>query len=117
MFKILGLGTVWGPYYSFNIFFFPVLKTWIPSTLVFVSQNMAFIPRNMNPKFCLVITLNSLHLITRAVVSLSLPDGQDKNISSIFPHFPVVSLIFPWIFFIFFLILVFRVGESTITNT
>ena len=38
--------------------------------------------------------------------------GQDKSISSIFPHFPVVSLIFPWIVFIFFLILVFRVGDS-----
>ena len=47
---------------------------------------------------------------TRAVASLSLPDGQDKNISSIFPHFPVCSLIFPQSFFIFFLILVFRVG-------
>ena len=48
----------------------------------------------------------------RAVASLSLPVGQDKNISSIFPHFPVVSLIFPQNFFIFFLILVFRVGGS-----
>ena len=48
----------------------------------------------------------------RAVASLSLPSGQDKNISSIFPHFPIVSLIFPQIFFIFFLILVFRVGDS-----
>ena len=48
----------------------------------------------------------------RAVASLSIPSGQDKNISSIFPHFPVVSLIFPQIFFIFFLILVFRVGDS-----
>ena len=27
----------------------------------------------------------------RAVASLLLPGGQDKNISSIFPHFPVVS--------------------------
>ena len=34
------------------------------------------------------------------------------NTSPIFPHFPVVSLIFPQIFFIFFLILVFRVGGS-----
>ena len=47
---------------------------------------------------------------TRAVVSLSLPGGQDKKISSIYPHFPVVSLIFPQIFFIFFHILVFQVG-------
>ena len=30
---------------------------------------------------------------SRAVASLSLPGGQDKNISSIFPHFPVFSLI------------------------
>ena len=37
----------------------------------------------------------------RAVASLSLPGEQDKNISSIFPHFPVVSLNFPQIFFIF----------------
>ena len=29
--------------------------------------------------------------------------GQDKNIFSIFPHFPVISPIFPQIFFIFFL--------------
>ena len=48
----------------------------------------------------------------RAVASLSLLVGQDRNISSIFPNFPVVSLIFPQIFFIFFLILVFRVGGS-----
>ena len=47
----------------------------------------------------------------RAVASLSLLVRQDKNISSIFPHFPVVSLIFPQNFFIFFLILVFRVGK------
>ena len=45
----------------------------------------------------------------RTVASLSLPGGQDKNISSILPHFPVGSLIFPQIFF---LILVFRVGEG-----
>ena len=48
----------------------------------------------------------------RAVASLSLPGGQDRNISSILPHFPVGSLIFPQIFFISFLILVFRVGGS-----
>ena len=30
----------------------------------------------------------------RAVASLSLPGGQDRMISSIFPHFPVASLIF-----------------------
>ena len=35
---------------------------------------------------------------------------QDKNISSMLPHFPVGSLIFPQISFIFFLNLVFRVG-------
>ena len=50
--------------------------------------------------------------LPRAVASLSLPGGQDRNISSILPHFPVGSLIFPQIFFIFFLILVFRVGGS-----
>ena len=37
---------------------------------------------------------------------------KGKNISSIFPHFPVVFPIFPQNFFIFFLILVFRVGSS-----
>ena len=41
--------------------------------------------------------------------SLSLLGGQDKKIFSIFPHFSVFALIFPQIFFIFFLILVFRV--------
>ena len=46
----------------------------------------------------------------RAIASLSLPGGQDTNISSILPHFPVGSPFFPQIFFIFFLILVFRVG-------
>ena len=44
---------------------------------------------------------------TMVVANLSLPGGQDKMISSIFPHFPVASLIFPQVFF---LILVFRVG-------
>ena len=48
----------------------------------------------------------------RAVASLSLPGGQDRMISSIFPHFPVASLIFLQFFFIFFLILVFWVGGS-----
>ena len=48
--------------------------------------------------------------IPRAVASLSLPGGQDKIISSILPHFPVGSLIFPQIFFVFLLILVLRVG-------
>ena len=37
----------------------------------------------------------------RALASLSLPGGQDKMISSIFPHFFVVSLIFPQFFFFF----------------
>ena len=50
----------------------------------------------------------------RAVASLSLPGGQDKNISSIFCHFLEVSLIFPQSFFNFFLHLVFRVGSSPI---
>ena len=50
--------------------------------------------------------------MARAVDSPSLPGGQDMNISSIFPHFPVVSFILPQVFFIFFLILVFRVGNS-----
>ena len=49
-------------------------------------------------------------LAYRAVASLSLPDGQDRNISSIFSHFPVGSLSFPQNFIIFFLILVFWVG-------
>ena len=43
---------------------------------------------------------NHLLFLTRAVASLSLSGGQDKNISSIFPHF-TDSLIFPQIFFIF----------------
>ena len=51
-----------------------------------------------------------MNVVHRAVASLSLPVGQAKNISSIFAHFPVVSLILPQNFFIF-LILVFRVGE------
>ena len=38
--------------------------------------------------------------------------ARSRNISSIFPHFPECSLIFPESFFIFFLILVFRVGGS-----
>ena len=50
-------------------------------------------------------------LSPRAVASLLLPGGQDKNVSSIFPHFPVDSLIFPQISFIFFLSLVSRVGD------
>ena len=53
-----------------------------------------------------------LNGLFRAVASLSLPGGQDRMVSSIFPHFPVASLIFPQFFFIFFLILVFRVGGS-----
>ena len=57
-------------------------------------------------RFCLQIIV-----LYRAIASLLLPGGQDKNISSIFPHFPVVILIFPQIFLIFFLILVFWVGE------
>ena len=57
----------------------------------------------------LILYDNALH---KAIASLSLPGGQDKNISSIFPHFPEGSLIFPQNFFIFFLILVFRVGGS-----
>ena len=46
-----------------------------------------------------------------ALARLSLPGRQDKNISSIFPHFPVVSLNFPRVFVIFFLILVFRMDS------
>ena len=42
----------------------------------------------------------AIGLPVRAVASLSLLGGKDKNISSIFAHFPVVSLIFPLIFFI-----------------
>ena len=49
---------------------------------------------------------------TRAEASLSLPGGQDRNISSILPHFPVGSLIFPQIFFIFFLIFVLPGGRA-----
>ena len=42
-----------------------------------------------------------MYMLPRAVASLSLPGGQEKNISSMFPHFPVVSLIFPFFFFHF----------------
>ena len=48
----------------------------------------------------------------RAVAILSLPGGQDKNISSILPHFPIFSHIFRQFSFIFFLNLAFRVGNS-----
>ena len=40
------------------------------------------------------------------------PGWARKDISSMFPHFPVVSFVFSQIFFIFFLILIFRVGGS-----
>ena len=40
--------------------------------------------------------------------------GKIRICSSIFPYFPVCCLIFPQILFIFFLILVFRVGGSPI---
>ena len=50
--------------------------------------------------------------VVMAVASLSFPGGQDRNIFSIPPHIPVLSLIFPQFFFIFFFILVFRVGDS-----
>ena len=53
-----------------------------------------------------------MNIYIRTVASLSPPGGQDRNVSSICPYFPVFSLVFPQIFFIFFLILVFRVGES-----
>ena len=63
------------------------------------------------PKNYLKYLLNDLRI--RAVTSLSLPGGQDKNISSSVPHFPLFSHIFPQFCFIFFLNLAFRVGEST----
>ena len=44
------------------------------------------------------------------LVTKSLLSRRDNNISSIFANFPVVSLIFPQIFF---LIMVFRVGEPS----
>ena len=50
--------------------------------------------------------------IIGAVASLLTPCEEDKNISSIFPHFPVVSLIFPQIFSVFFLILVLPIREG-----
>ena len=37
---------------------------------------------------------------------------HDKNIPSIFPHFPIVSLVFPLIFVSFFLILAFRMDGT-----
>ena len=45
------------------------------------------------------------------VASFLLPGGQDKIISLIFPHFPSVPLIFPQIFFNFFLVLIFWMGK------
>ena len=48
----------------------------------------------------------------RGVVALSTPGGQESNISSIFPHSPRFSLIFPQLFSIFFLNLGLRVGGS-----
>ena len=59
-----------------------------------------------------VVNLEGVEGVSGGVASLSLPDGQDKNISSIFLHFHRVFLIFPQIFFILFLILVFWVGGS-----
>ena len=50
--------------------------------------------------------------VARAVASLLPPDGQDMIIFPIFPQFLVFSFIFPHTFFIFVLILVFRVGGS-----
>ena len=47
-----------------------------------------------------------------AVASLLLLDEQDKNISSIYPVFSCSFSYFPQVFFISFLILVFRVGGS-----
>ena len=55
--------------------------------------------------------------IRRAVASLSPPGGQDNNISPKFLHFPVLSLIFPQIFFIFSLILVLRAGPGKVLAT
>ena len=51
-----------------------------------------------------VVHMVYMYAILRAVASLSLLGEQDKNFSSIFPHFLVVPLIFPQFFFIFFLI-------------
>ena len=59
----------------------------------------------VNPMHCSVGNVQ-----VRAVVSLSPPGGQNKNISSTFPHFLVFCPILPQIFLSFFLILVFRVG-------
>ena len=46
----------------------------------------------------------------RGVARLSTPGGLESNISSISPHAPRFSLIFPQFFFIFFLNLELRVG-------
>ena len=66
----------------------------------------------MKPLTC-IHKVNQLQERSKAVASLSLSGGQDKNISSFFPHIPVVSLISPQIFLNFVLILVFRVGGSS----
>ena len=80
---------------------------------VYRSFRLPYSHLNMVQKdHCNVWNNSTLTLLTRVVASLSLPGGQDRNISSIFPHFHVVSLIFPQFIFIFFLILVFRVGKS-----
>ena len=66
----------------------------------------------INTKIIMWRHYDIIYVRTRAVASLSLPGGQDTNMSSILPHFPVGSPIFPQFFFIFFLILVFCVGGS-----
>ena len=48
----------------------------------------------MKPLTC-IHKVSQLQERSKAVASLSLSGGQDKNISSFFPHIPVVSLIFP----------------------
>ena len=48
----------------------------------------------------------------RAVASLTVPGGQEFHFPHFFPKFRSILLIFPQTFFIFFLILVLRVGES-----
>ena len=72
---------------------------------------------NMSDLISIKDRVSSLKYVSKIpgprVASLSLPGGQDKMISLIPLHFPVVSLIFPKFFSIFFLILVFRVGGSS----
>ena len=70
------------------------------------------VEQSFNDRICKVGLVSS-----RAIASLLSPGGPDKIISLIYPHFPLVSLIFPEIFFNFFLILVCWVGGRALATS